>query len=53
MVTCIVSDLQNIIAKANDYILLDPNGNDEGKYLRRWCVRLNVNIDELKESVWA
>ena len=41
-----------IIASSNDYIFLDPNGTKEGRRLSRWHVRINMNIEELKASVW-
>lgn len=45
--------LANTIVDRKDYILLDPNGSKVGKYVSRWRVQLNVNIDELKASVWG
>jgi len=32
------------------YSLLDPSGNDEGKYLSRWKLRLNVEVSEILSS---
>lgn len=40
------------IAAAKDFILLDPNGSDEGKFLSRWHVRININLQEIITSVW-
>ena len=45
--------LSKMIAGKNDYILLDPTGIKEGKHLQRWRVQMNINIDELKESISA
>lgn len=44
--------LEKIIAAAEDYIFLDPSGSKEGKYCGRWRIRLNMNVEELKSSVW-
>jgi len=45
--------LVEFISSAKDYIFLDPNGPQEGKYLSRWHIKLNMNIEELKTSVWG
>jgi predicted transcriptional regulator of viral defense system len=47
------SFLLKIISPAKDYILLDPQGPRKGKHLSRWHIRLNMNIDELKASIWS
>ncbi|MHB1947767.1 MAG: type IV toxin-antitoxin system AbiEi family antitoxin domain-containing protein [Gammaproteobacteria bacterium] len=44
--------LTSLIASTTDYVLLDPNGSREGQYLSRWGLRINMNTDELKASVW-
>lgn len=31
----------------NDYVLLDPTFSDEGKYLSRWKLRINIEPDEI------
>jgi len=49
----ILSSLQHIISGANDYVLLDPNEIDQGRYVRRWRVRVNIKDVELTESIWA
>ena len=49
----ILSELVKIIFNAKDYILLDPNGSKEGKRVSHWRVRVNINIEEIKASVWA
>lgn len=41
------------LSSAKDYVLLDPHGSKTGKYLERWHIRLNMNIEELKESIWG
>ena len=38
-------------AGTKDYVLLDPHGPKEGKYVSRWRIRLNVPLEELKGSV--
>ena len=45
--------LTEVIVEAKDYILLDPDGPKEGKYLKRWRIQININIDELKEGIWG
>lgn len=45
--------LKNSIKFSMDYILFDPSGSKLGKYLNRWHVRVNMNIDELKASIWG
>jgi len=47
-----INFIQKIIASANGYILLDPSEPKTGKYLKRWRIRLNINPQELKASVW-
>lgn len=46
-----------IIAKSlkakKDYVLLDPTGPKSGKYLSRWRVRINMNLEEIKAGVWS
>jgi predicted transcriptional regulator of viral defense system len=49
----ILPELVKIIFNAKDYILLDPNGSKEGKRVSRWRVRVNINIEEIRASVWA
>jgi predicted transcriptional regulator of viral defense system len=48
-----VSQLLLIVSPAKDYILLDPYGSKMGHYLERWHIRLNMNIEELKEGIWG
>ncbi|MFN7095990.1 MAG: type IV toxin-antitoxin system AbiEi family antitoxin [Gammaproteobacteria bacterium] len=48
-----VPQLAQITSSAKDYILLDPGSPKTGRYLERWHIRLNVNIEELKESIWG
>jgi predicted transcriptional regulator of viral defense system len=48
-----IPTLEHIIASKKDYILLDPNGPKLGKYLSRWRVQINMDIDEIKASVWG
>lgn len=49
----IILELLNIILNAKDYILLEPMRNKEGKRLSRWRVRINENLEELKQGVWG
>ena len=48
-----IPSLLKCIASAHDYVLLDPQGRKKGKYLRRWRLQLNLNLEEIKESVWG
>jgi len=48
----ITSSLAELAIPSNNYILLDPSAKREGKYMKRWYIRVNANIDELKASVW-
>lgn len=43
--------LTETIAGSKDYIFLDPDGAKDGKYLSRWRVCVNTNVEELKASV--
>jgi len=45
--------LFEMLENSEDYILLDPAGSKRGKYLKRWHLVLNSNLEELKEAVWA
>jgi predicted transcriptional regulator of viral defense system len=51
------SNVTNVLAKemseSKDYIFLDPDSPKVGKYLSRWRVCLNTNIEALKASVWG
>lgn len=47
-----ISELIKLTSSAKDYIFLDPNGPKQGKYLKRWHLRLNINIEELKIGIW-
>jgi predicted transcriptional regulator of viral defense system len=49
----IIPQLIKIAASAKGYILLDPDGSKEGKFMDRWHIRINMNIEELKAGVWA
>lgn len=46
-----INVLNNVLSSSKDYILLDPHGSKEGKYISRWHVRVNLNINELKASI--
>ena len=48
-----IPGLKKIISSKKDYIRLDPNSHKSGRYLSRWYVQLNINIDEIKASVWG
>ena len=45
--------LLETINMGKDYVALDPNGPKLGKHLSRWRLLVNMNIDELKASVWG
>jgi predicted transcriptional regulator of viral defense system len=45
--------LAQIIQRAGDYSALDPQGPKEGKHLKRWGIRLNLDPEELKAGVWG
>ena len=46
-------ELSKIIKEARGYIDLDPQGPQEGKLLKRWHLRVNLDPEELKASVWG
>lgn len=48
-----IHHLEKIIEPRKDYILLDPNGAKAGSFLSRWRVQQNINVDEIKASVWG
>ena len=45
--------LIKLIRQAGDYVILDPQGPKEGKHLKRWRIRVNLDPEELKASVWG
>lgn len=45
--------LEDIIKNSRDYVKLDPSLEKTGKYLKRWKLQINVNIDELKAGIWG
>lgn len=45
--------LDKMIKLAGDYITLDPQGPKEGKHLKRWGIRVNLDPEELKAGVWG
>ena len=49
----IVERLNKQISELNDYVLLDPHGDQRGKYLKRWKLKININPEEIKESIWG
>ena len=44
-------ELIKIISLGEHYVLLDPNHTKSGKYVSRWKIQLNINVDELKAGV--
>lgn len=46
-----IKQLQGFIRKSKSYALLDSSLPSEGKHLSRWCLRLNVDPEELKLAV--
>lgn len=51
--TSYLPKFEEILSSKKDYILLDPDGPKIGKYVNHWHIRLNIDIDELKSSVWS
>lgn len=49
----LAGEIFEMLEDSEDYILLDPIGSKEGKYLKRWHVVLNSDLGELKEGIWA
>jgi predicted transcriptional regulator of viral defense system len=45
--------LRKELNEKKDYVLLDPAGLKEGRYIKKWGLRLNMNIEEITESVWG
>ena len=45
--------LAQMIQHAGDYSALDPQGPQEGKHLKRWRIRVNLDPEELKTGVWG
>lgn len=48
----VLPQLREQIILANDYVNADPQGKKYGSYVKRWHLRINVNINELKASIW-
>jgi len=48
-----LGEFSRLTESAKDYVILDPQGPKEGKHLKRWRVRVNLNPEELKASVWG
>jgi len=44
--------LKGLLMQAKDYVNLDPQLPQTGKYLAKWRLRINMNPEELKKSVW-
>jgi predicted transcriptional regulator of viral defense system len=49
----IIGRLETLVKNSVSYALLDPSLKKQGKYLKRWHVRLNFNPKELKSIIWA
>ena len=49
----LTGELFEMLQGAEDYILLDPSSAKGGKYSKHWHVLLNLNLEELKEGIWA
>ncbi len=45
--------LNHMISSNHDYILLEPNEEKSGKYLSKWKLQINMNIEEILASVWS
>lgn len=48
-----VKDLHLVAIRSKSYILLDPAGVRVGKHLLKWYIQINIDVDELKRSVWG
>lgn len=48
-----LKSIEKIIHSKKDYVKLDPDGAKMGSYLKRWHLQININITELKASIWA
>lgn len=48
-----IKDLNLLAVKSKSYVLLDPTGLRVGKHLSRWYIQVNIDINELKRSVWS
>jgi predicted transcriptional regulator of viral defense system len=46
-------DLQVEIEGSHSYALLDPSLPKKGRYLAKWRLRLNVSVEQIRESIWA
>ncbi len=49
----IAKDLEALVKNSASYALLDPTLKKQGKYLKRWRLRINFNPEELKSIIWA
>ena len=49
----IVKKLYILTQNSASYALLDPTLKKQGKYLKRWRLRINFNPEELKSIIWA
>ena len=45
--------MQKLVKNAKDYVCFDPAGPKKGKYVNRWHLCINTDIDELKAGVWG
>lgn len=45
--------LQDYVKRSLSYVLLDPVLKKQGKYLKKWRLRINFNPEELKSIIWA
>jgi predicted transcriptional regulator of viral defense system len=45
--------LHSTTLQTNSHILLNPFGDNIGPKDNKWKVKINMNIDELKEGLWA
>ncbi len=49
----IAKKLEALVKNSASYVLLDPALKKQGKYLKRWRLRINFNPEELKSIIWA
>jgi predicted transcriptional regulator of viral defense system len=49
----IIDRLGALVENSASYALLDPALKKQGRYLKRWRLRINFNPEELKSIIWA
>lgn len=44
--------LLQLVKDDRSFVLLNPSGNNVGKYLTKWHLRVNIDVNQIKESIW-